>query len=415
MFSNMNIYLWVIVVALLLNYFLHSLSRFLDLNCLSTKLPEEFNGHYSPDEYIRSQEYLKENSRFSFLTSSFDLLLILLVIFLGVFNTIDLWVRSFDFSPIVTGLMFFGVLFIIQDIITTPFSVYSTFIIEEEFGFNKTTPKTYILDKIKGYFLLIILGGFVLFLILFFFESFGHFAWFYAWIALSGFLIIIQPLFTLFIAPIFNKFTPLEEGELKDRINSFAESVHFPISRIDIMDGSRRSSKANAYFSGLGNNKRIALFDTLIEKHSVDELVSIIAHEVGHYKKRHNIKGIVLGVLQTGIMFFMLSYFLNNQQLFAAFGMENLSTYASFLFFSILYSPIDLILSFITNKISRMQEFEADAFAQKSIGTGKHLIEGLKKLTVTSLGNLTPHPLTVWLSYSHPPVLDRIHALDGGD
>jgi len=411
----MNIYLWVIVVALLLDFLLHTLSRFLDLKCLSTKLPEEFNGHNSPDEYVRSQEYLRENSRFSFFTSSFDLLLILLVIFLGFFNILDLWVRSFDFSPTVTGLMFFGVLFFVQDIISTPFALYNTFIIEEKFGFNKTTPKTYILDKIKGYFLLIIIGGFVLSLILFFFEGFGDFAWLYAWAALSCFLILIQPLFTLFIAPMFNKFTPLEDGELKNRINSFAKSVNFPISRIDIMDGSRRSSKANAYFSGLGKNKRIALFDTLIEKHSVDELVSIIAHEIGHYKKRHNIKGIVQGVFQTGIMFFMLSFFLNNPQLFAAFGVENLSIYASFLFFSLLYSPIDLVLSFVANKISRMHEFEADAFAQKSIGTGKYLIEGLKKLTVTNLGNLTPHPLTVWLSYSHPPVLDRIHALDCSD
>ena len=220
----MNIYLWVIVAALLLDYFLHFLSRFLDLKRLSTKLPEEFNGYYSTDEYVRSQEYLRENSRFSFFTSSFDLLLILLVIFLGFFNTLDLWVRSFDFSPIVTGLMFFGILFFIQDIIDTPFALYNTFIIEEKFGFNKTTLKTYILDKIKGYFLLVILGGLILSLILFFFESFGHFAWFYAWAALSCFLILIQPLFTLFIAPMFNKFTPLEDGELKDRINSFAKS-----------------------------------------------------------------------------------------------------------------------------------------------------------------------------------------------
>jgi len=411
----MNFYLWVIVAALLLDFFLHTLSRFLDLKCLSTKLPHEFKGHYSPDEYVRSQKYLRENTRFSYIASSFDLLLILLVIFLGLFNTLDLWIRAFGYSPIVTGLMFFGVLFFIQDIISTPFALYSTFIIEEKFGFNKTTPKTYILDKIKGYFLLILLGGFVLSLILFFFESFGGMAWLYAWLVLSCFLVLMQPLFTLFIAPMFNKFTPLEDGELKDRITSFAQSVNFPISRIDVMDGSRRSSKSNAYFSGLGKNKRIALFDTLIEKHSVDELVSIIAHEVGHYKKRHNIKGIVLGVLQAGIMFFMLSIFLNNPQLFEAFGVENLSTYSSLLFFSILYSPIELIMSFITNNISRKHEFEADAFAQTSIGSGKHLIEGLKKLTVTNLGNLTPHRFTVWLSYSHPPVLDRIHALDVAD
>ena len=411
----MNIYLWIIVAALLLDFFLHTLSRFLDHKNLSLELPLEFKGYYSSEEYARSQKYLKENTRFSYLTSAFDLLLILFVIFFGLFNTVDLWLRGFGFSSIVTGLMFFGVLFFIQDIIGTPFSLYRTFIIEEKFGFNKTSPKTYIMDKIKGYFLLIVLGGLILSLILFFFERFGPFAWFYAWLVLSGFLILIQPLFTLFIAPMFNKFTPLEDGELKNRINNFAQGVNFPIGRIDVMDGSRRSSKANAYFSGLGKNKRIALFDTLIEKHSIDELVSIIAHEIGHYKKRHNIKGIVLGVLQTGIMFFLLSIFLNNPELFGAFKMENLSIYASLLFFSLLYSPVELIISFVGNKISRIHEFEADAFAHKSIGTGKHLIVGLKKLTVTNLGNLTPHPFTVWLSYSHPPVLDRIRALDSAD
>ena len=411
----MNIYLWIVVAALLVDFFLHTLSRFLDHKNLSLELPVEFKGYYSSEEYARSQKYLKENTRFSYLTSAFDLLLILFVIFFGLFNTVDLWLRGFGFSSIITGLMFFGVLFFIQDIIATPFSLYRTFIIEEKFGFNKTSPKTYIMDKIKGYFLLIVLGGLILSLILFFFERFGPFAWFYAWLVLSGFLILIQPIFTLFIAPMFNKFTPLEDGELKNRINSFAQSVNFPIGRIDVMDGSRRSSKANAYFSGLGKNKRIALFDTLIEKHSIDGLVSIIAHEIGHYKKRHNIKGIVLGVLQTGIMFFLLSMFLNNPELFGAFKMENLSIYASLLFFSLLYSPVELIISFVGNKISRIHEFEADAFAHKSIGTGKHLIEGLKKLTVTNLGNLPPHPFTVWLSYSHPPVLDRIHALDSAD
>ena len=407
----MNIYLWIILAALLVDYFLHALSRLLDLKNLSINLPDEFVDHYSPEEYARSQEYLRENTRFSYLTSSFDLILILLVILMGGFNFVDMWVRDFGFLPLISGLIFFGVLFFIQDIISTPFSLYRTFVIEEKFGFNKTTPKTYILDKLKSYMLLLILGSLVLSFILYFFESFGNMAWLYAWIVMSAFLVLVQPLFTLVIAPMFNTFTPLEDGELKDKINQFARQVNFPISRIDVMDGSRRSSKANAYFSGLGKNKRIALFDTLIEKHSVDELVSIIAHEVGHYKKKHNIKGIILGVIQTGIMFFMLSIFLNNIQLFAAFSMENLSVYASLLFFSILYSPIELIMSFAGNAISRKHEFEADAFARESIGTGEHLIEGLKKLTVTNLGNLTPHPLTVWLSYSHPPVLIRIITL----
>jgi len=411
----MNIYLWIIVAALLLEYFLYTLSRFLDLKCLSTKLPHEFKEYYSANEYSRSQEYLVENTRFSYLTSAVDVLIILMVILLGLFNNVDLWLRDFGFSPMVTGLLFFGVLFLFQDIISTPFSLYRTFIIEADFGFNKTTSKTYLVDKLKSYFLLIILGGLILSLILFFFNRFGDLAWLYAWIFLSAFLVLIQPLFTLFIAPMFNTFTPLEDGELKDKINTFAEKVNFPISRIDVMDGSRRSSKSNAYFSGLGKTKRIALFDTLIEKHSVDELLSIIAHEVGHYKKKHNIKGIIMGVIQTGIMFFLLSLFLNNEILFSAFKMENLSVYASLLFFSILYSPIELIMSFVGNAISRKHEFEADSFAKTSIGTGKHLIEGLKKLTVTNLGNLTPHKLTVWLSYSHPPVLSRIKALDNSE
>jgi len=411
----MNIYLWIIVAALLLEFFLRTLSKFLDLKNLSTELPEEFKGYYSQDEYARSQQYLSENTRFSYIVSSVNLIIILLVIYLGLFNNIDLWVRGLGFSPIITGLLFFGFLFIIQDIISTPFSLYSTFIIEEKFGFNKTSPKTYIIDKIKGYFILTILGGIILSALLYFFETFGTLAWLYAWVVISGFLILIQPLFTLIIAPMFNKFTPLEDGELKQRITDYADKNNFPISRIDVMDGSRRSSKSNAYFSGLGKNKRIALFDTLIEKHSIEELLSIIAHEVGHFKHRHNIKGIVLGVIQSGLMFFLLSIFLNNPNLFAAFNMQNLSVYVSLLLFSLLYSPVDLIMSFISNNISRKHEFEADAFAKKSIGTEENLIEGLKKLTVTNLGNLSPHFFTVWLNYSHPPVLDRIYALQNKD
>ena len=306
----MNIYLWIIVAALLLEFFLHTLSRLLDLKNLSTVLPEEFVDYYSPEKYAKSQQYLKENTRFAYVISTFNFIIILLVIFLGLFNTLDVWIRGFGFSPLIEGLIFFGVLFFIQDVISTPFSLYGTFVIEEKFDFNKTSPRTFILDKIKGYFLIIILGSVVLSCLIYFFETYGDLAWLYAWISISGFLILIQPLFTLVIAPMFNKFTPLEDGALRERITDYAKMIDFPIGRIDVMDGSRRSSKSNAYFSGFGKNKRIALFDTLIEKHSDDELLSIIAHEVGHYKCRHNIKGIVLGVVQSGLMFFMLSFFI---------------------------------------------------------------------------------------------------------
>lgn len=407
----MNIYLGIILAALLLEFFLYNLSRYLDLKCLSKELPLEFKDYYSVDEYARSQEYLIENTRFSYFISCFDLVVIFLVIFSGFFNVIDVVVRSYGFSSIITGLLFFGLLFLLQDILNTPFSIYRTFVIEEKFGFNKTTPKTYIIDKIKSYILIIIFGGLILSIILYFFVHLGNFAWLYAWIIISIFMVLIQPLFTLFIAPLFNTFSPLEDGSLKDRIIEFTKKVNFPVGRIDVMDGSLRTSKANAYFSGLGKNKRIALFDTLIEKHSEDELLSIIAHEVGHYKKRHNIWGIVFGVIQMGAMLFFLSLFLENKLLFAAFKMENLSVYASLLFFSIFYSPMELIMSFVGNAISRKHEYEADEFAKRSIGSGEHLINGLKKLTVTNLGNLTPHKITVWLNYSHPPVLSRIKAL----
>ena len=347
----MNIYLVIILAALLLEFFLYNLSRYLDLKCLSKELPLEFKDYYSVDEYARSQEYLIENTRFSYFISCFDLVVIFLVIFSGFFNVIDVVVRSYGFSSIITGLLFFGLLFLLQDILNTPFSIYRTFVIEEKFGFNKTTPKTYIIDKIKSYILIIIFGGLILSIILYFFVHLGNFAWLYAWIIISIFMVLIQPLFTLFIAPLFNTFSPLEDGSLKDRIIKFTKKVNFPIGRIDVMDGSLRTSKANAYFSGLGKNKRIALFDTLIEKHSEDELLSIIAHEVGHYKKRHNIWGIVFGVIQMGAMLFFLSLFLENKLLFAAFKMENLSVYASLLFFSIFYSPMELIMSFVGNAI----------------------------------------------------------------
>tara|TARA_B100000315_G_scaffold252483_1_gene289395 strand:- start:16 stop:1251 length:1236 start_codon:yes stop_codon:yes gene_type:complete len=407
----MNVYLVIIVAALLLEFILQTMSRLLDLNRFSTDLPGEFNSYYSPEEYMRSQKYFRSNAHFSLFTSTFDLLVVLLVIFLGLFNTLDLWVREFDFSSIVSGLMFFGVIVFIQDVIGTPASIYRTFVIEENFGFNNTTLKTYTLDKIKQFILFVLLGGLILYLLLYFFETYGDRSWLYAWISISSVLILFQPLFTLIIAPLFNTFTPMEDGKLKQRIAQYAEKTNFPISRIDVMDGSRRSSKGNAYFSGWGKNKRIAIFDTLIAKHSIDELLSIVAHEVGHYKMKHNTKAIIFSVIQLGIMFFLLSLFLNNPKLFSAFSVDNLSIYASLLFFTLLYSPIQLIMSFWGNRLSRKHEFEADAFAFASIGTSKHLIKGLKKLTVTGLGNLNPHPFTVWLNYSHPPILERIQAL----
>ena len=407
----MNIYLIIIVAAILVEFFLNTLSGWLDVKNLKTALPSEFEGFYSRKKYANSQEYLKVNTRFSIMTSLINLLVLLAVIFLGGFNFVDTYIRSFGFTPVVNGLIFFGILFLLQDIVSTPFSVFHTFVIEEKFGFNKTTPHTYLVDKLKSYALLLILGGGVLSLVLSLFENMGEYAWLLVWVILAAFSVILQPLFTAFIAPLFNRFTPLEKGDLRNEITRFAKKVDFPVERIDVMDGSLRSSKANAYFSGIGKKKRIALYDTLIAEHSNKELLAIVAHEIGHYKKGHIIQGIIISIIQTGFMLFMFSLFINNEKLFQAFHMESLSVYGSLLFFSLLYSPLQMGLSMVNNYISRKNEFEADNFSRENTGSGKELISGLKKLTVNNLGNLTPHPLTVFLNFSHPPVLERIRTL----
>ena len=408
----MNFYFIFIITAVIIEFILARLTGYLNIKSLSPELPEEFKNSYDESKYSKSQKYTLTNEKFDIVTGTFDFLFILCVIVFGLFNVLDLFVRSFGFqSDIINGLLFFGLFMIIQDVFSTPFSLYRHFVIEEKFGFNKMSIKTFATDKVKGIFLMTLIGTPLMGIILYFFESFGDFAWLYAWAIVSGFILILQPLFITFIAPLFNTFTPLKDGELKDSINAYLEKVQFPISRIDIMDGSKRSSHSNAYFSGIGKRKRIALFDTLIEKQSAKEILAIVAHEVGHYKKKHIQKGIVLSIISSGFMFFLVSVFMKNSELFTAFSMINLSVYGSLIFFQILFSPINMILSLFTNALSRKNEFEADKYSAETTGDPLQLISGLKKLTVENLGNLTPHPLNVFLNYSHPPVLERIRSL----
>ena len=407
----MNIYLLIILSALIGEFLLRTLVRVLNLKALDPGLPNEFQGYYDEEKYARSQEYTRVNTRFAFFTTSFDLIVILVFILFGGFNFVDQIIRGFGLSTLPSGLAFFGILFFASDLISTPFSLYQNFVIEEDFGFNKMTLKTFILDKLKGYLLTLALGGVFLTAILFFFEKTGEYGWLYAWGIIGFFMILIQPLFTLVIAPMFNKFTPLEKGELRTAIENYAQKVGFPLSRIDVMDGSKRSAKSNAYFSGFGKQKRIALFDTLLEKHSNDEMVAILAHEVGHYKKHHIKVGILISILHTGLLFWLLSIFIDNPGLFEAFQMKEISVYGGLTFFMILYSPVELVLSVIMNAVSRRNEFQADAYSARTTEKSEHLISGLKNLSVSNLGNLTPHSLSVLLDHSHPPVLERITAL----
>ena len=407
----MNSYLIIILTALIGEFLLRSIARHLNLKALSPNLPAEFVGFYDEEKYRQSQDYTKVNAKFAYVSSSFDLAVILGFILMGGFNFVDGLARSWTSLLILRGFVFFGLLYVIRDIMSTPFALYETFVIEEKFGFNKTTVKTFLLDKVKSYILVAVLGAVLLGGIMFFFEETGNQAWLYAWGLVSLFTIIAPSLFVTVIAPLFNKFTPLTDGALKSAIEKYSESVKFPLTEVSVMDGSKRSGHSNAYFSGFGKKKRIVLFDTLIEKHSVEELVAILAHEVGHYKKKHILKGVFVSIAHAGVLFFLLSLFIENRGLFDAFRMEQTSVYAGLVFFSILYSPIELVLSIAMNVVSRKHEYEADAFAANTIGSSDPLVNGLKTLSVSNLGNLTPDKLTVFLNYSHPPILRRIAAL----
>lgn len=402
---------FIVVGALIAEYLLSIISAILNVNSITEELPSQFKGVHDGEEYAKSQAYLKVKTRFGLLSSTISLAIILVVIHLELFGYLDGFVREQTSNPILTGLLFFAIIFFINDIINMPFAIYSTFVIEQKFDFNRTTPKTYVLDKLKGYLLTIILGGGVLATILFFFDYYGPNGWWIAWLFVALFMIAVQPLFVHVIAPMFNKFTPLEKGELRSAIEAYAEKVKFPLTRIDVMDGSRRSAHSNAYFSGLGKSKRVALFDTLLKQHSTEEIVSVVAHEVGHFKKKHIILGTILGVLETGIMLFVFRFIMSDPALFIVFGVEQVSVYAGMIFFGLLYAPVNLVTSLFTSALSRHNEYEADRYAFNTTGNREALISMLKGLAASNLSHLTPHPLTVFLSYSHPPVIKRINAI----
>lgn len=406
----MNIFAIIILSALLLDFVLNLAADLLNLRSLEKELPSEFEEVYDRETYARSQEYTRTRTRFGILTSVFNLAVLLLFWFAGGFNWLDEVVRGWELGLIWTGLAWIGLLILLKTVLSLPFSIWSTFVIEERFGFNKTTPKTFVLDMLKGLGLSLVLGGPLLAGILAFFTFAGEFGWLYAWGAVSVFTLFIQFVAPTWIMPLFNRFEPLEDDGLREKIREYAEQVRFTLEGIYVMDGSKRSSKSNAFFTGFGKNKRIALFDTLIEKHDDEELVAVLAHEIGHYKKKHIIKNMAAGILQTGVMFFLLSVFLQSPGLYDAFYMDQSSVYAGLVFFGLLYAPADMLLSIVMQMISRKHEFEADAWASTTY-RGEPMIRALKKLSKDNLSNLTPHPFYVFLNYSHPPVLRRIRAI----
>jgi STE24 endopeptidase len=407
----MNFIAVIILCTIGVDFILNLAADGLNLKNLRSELPKAFQGVYDPDRYHKSQQYLKVNTQFGWITSAFNLCVILVFWFAKGFPILDKWVRSFELGPVLTGLIYMGTLMLLKAVLSLPFGVYATFVIEERFGFNKTTWQTYVMDLLKALTLAILLGTPLLLAILAFFQYAGPNAWWYCWIGVTLYMLVVQFVAPTWIMPLFNKFTPLEEGELKSAILSYANSIDFPLENVYQMDGSRRSTKSNAFFTGFGKHKRIVLFDTLIKQHSVNELVAVLAHEMGHYKKKHIRQSLILGILQTGLMLFLLSHFITYQSLFDAFYLPLQSVYAGMLFFAMLYAPIDFFVGILMQVLSRKNENAADRFAAETTKDPGSMVDVLKKLSVHNLSNLTPHPFYVFLNYSHPPVLKRIQSL----
>ncbi len=397
----------IILVILVVEYLTTRILDFLNSSWRTKKLPHELQGIYDEEKYKKSQEYGKVNSRFGLISGTFHFILVLLMVLLGGFAYFDEIAREYSQHPVWTALIFFGILFFLSDIISLPFSWYDTFVIEEKFGFNKTTVKTFIFDKLKGWMLAIIIGGTLLGLIIWLYFQTSNMFWIYAWATVSTFSIFMTMFYSNLIVPLFNKQTPLEEGELRDAIQKFSKKAGFELDNIYVIDGSKRSSKANAYFTGLGKKKRIVLYDTLINDLNVNEIVAVLAHEIGHYKLKHTLVSLVLSIIQAGVIFYILSLFVGNKDLSLALGADDYRFELSLIAFGMLFSPISTVIGLFMNIFSRKNEYAADNFA-KSHGLGQELISALKKLSVNNLTNLTPHPAYVFAYYSHPTLYQRI-------
>lgn len=384
---------------------------FLNTRMWSENLPEKLKGICDENEYRKTQRYQKENNRLSFWTSLFNLTIILLMIIAGGFALADDLARSVSMNIIIISLIFFGIIGFASDIINMPFSYYDTFVIEKKYGFNTMTVRTFITDHIKSWFIALLIGIPVLGLITWFYYKTGANFWLYAWGVITLFSVFMNLFYSELIVPLFNKQTPLQEGSLRTAIEAFAQKTGFKLKNIYIIDGSKRSTKANAYFSGFGPKKRIVLYDTLQTELSEDEIVAVLAHEIGHYKKKHVLLTLLLSGILTGLMLFLFSLVVNNPELSRAIGSQTASFHLGLVVFGILYSPISLVIGTISNYISRKNEFAADRFV-KEYFKPEVLAEALIKLSVKNLSNMMPHPAYVFFHYSHPPLLSRLEKLE---
>lgn len=406
----MTIYLVVILVIVVLDFGWSQYLSYRNRKRMNPIIPDQLQDIYNQEKYTLQQEYQKTNSRFGLIISLFYFVVLISLLLLGGFGWLDQLLRLYTDNEIILTLAFFGIIYLVSAIVSLPFDYYSSFVIEARFGFNKTTKTTFWVDQLKGLLMTVVLGGLILAVITWFYQSFGKFAWLYAWLLVIVFSLFMTLFYSNLIVPLFNKQKPLGDGELREAIETFGKRSGFGIDNIYVLDASKRSTKANAYFTGFGAKKRIVLYDTLISDLATDEIVAVLAHEIGHYKKKHTLQGMLVSFCYTGAILFLLSFFLGNQDIAIALGGKVASFHLGLIAFSILFTPISLILGVFSSIFSRRNEYQADAYAA-SFGLSLQLISGLKKLSVNSLSNLNPDPLYVFFHYSHPTLLQRIAAL----
>ncbi len=409
----MNGYVMAALAALVFSYAVTALARGLNVRSLQNALPAEFSGVYDATDYANSQAYVRAGAGLAAIEETAGLLLTAGFIVCGGFGWLDGWTRSLGYSELSTGLIFIGSLTLVQAVFGLPFEVWNTFVLEARFGFNTTTVKVFITDRLKGMALGLVLGGVLLTAVLVLFQQLGDWAWLAAWGTVTLFTVVMLLVAPVWILPLFNTFKPLEPGPLRQAIEAYATGQGFSLSGIFVMDGSKRSTKANAFFTGFGKRKRISLYDTLINRLTTEELVAVLAHEVGHSKHHHLVKGLLLAVAKMGALLFVLQLFLSGGEFQRGFGVSVPSVHAGLMLFGLVYQPVALALSVLANAFSRRWEYQADAFAAAGQGGPQAMVDALKALSVANLSNLTPHPLMVWLNYSHPPVLARIRAITG--
>jgi STE24 endopeptidase len=405
-----NVYFYIIVTVYVLDFVWGEFLSYLNRKRMSPLIPDELEGIYNAEQYARQQAYQKVNSRFGLVSGGFSFAVVLTALCFGLLGWFDGVLREYIGNFLLLPLSFFGVLFVLNEIVDLPFGWYAVFRIEERFGFNKSTPRLFVSDFLKGVLLNVIIGGLIFTALIYIYRSVGDWFWLLAWIAVSGFTLVMTFFYSEWIVPLFNKQKPLEEGELRTAIELFVEKAGFRLKNIYVIDGSKRSTKANAYFTGFGGKKRIVLYDTLIDELTTEEIVAVLAHEMGHYRRNHVVRSMVISLLTAGLTFFVMSLFLNSLPLAEALGGKEASFHLGIVGFSLLFSPVSEVIGLAGNCLSRRNEYQADAFAAE-FGLGDALISALKKISVKALSNLNPHPLVVFWYYSHPTLLQRIERL----